>query len=293
MGSGAVEFLQESGLELTPEGLRRAAHLFGWLWHWSDEEQDRWKSVRVANMDGDEMLWHTASFSVADVEQTRQRLLARSDIEQEQADEFVWIQRSGPAVRKMGGPVNLGRIELVDAELILSVNSSRRFAKARKWIEKLPGVEFGNVATRDWNEAEADRPADERMATPDPVEMTPELAGAIQEMLNKQLMGWLDTSLPILGGQTPRQACKTPAGRQQVAMLIRTMPDPMGPVAVHVPRQAMLENLGLVDQPAAPTPRAMPSPTMPSMPSPSAGRTGRNDPCPCGSGKKYKKCCGR
>ncbi len=23
----------------------------------------------------------------------------------------------------------------------------------------------------------------------------------------------------------------------------------------------------------------------------SAGSTGRNDPCPCGSGKKYKKCC--
>lgn len=24
-----------------------------------------------------------------------------------------------------------------------------------------------------------------------------------------------------------------------------------------------------------------------------AGKTGRNEPCPCGSGKKYKKCCGR
>jgi len=23
----------------------------------------------------------------------------------------------------------------------------------------------------------------------------------------------------------------------------------------------------------------------------SAGAVGRNDPCPCGSGKKYKKCC--
>ena len=23
-----------------------------------------------------------------------------------------------------------------------------------------------------------------------------------------------------------------------------------------------------------------------------AGAVGRNDPCPCGSGKKYKKCCG-
>jgi len=21
------------------------------------------------------------------------------------------------------------------------------------------------------------------------------------------------------------------------------------------------------------------------------GKTGRNDPCPCGSGRKYKKCC--
>jgi preprotein translocase subunit SecA len=24
-----------------------------------------------------------------------------------------------------------------------------------------------------------------------------------------------------------------------------------------------------------------------------AGRVGRNDPCPCGSGKKFKKCCGK
>ncbi|MBI4507767.1 MAG: SEC-C domain-containing protein, partial [Chloroflexi bacterium] len=24
-----------------------------------------------------------------------------------------------------------------------------------------------------------------------------------------------------------------------------------------------------------------------------AGKVGRNDPCPCGSGKKYKKCHGR
>ena len=25
----------------------------------------------------------------------------------------------------------------------------------------------------------------------------------------------------------------------------------------------------------------------------SAPKVGRNDPCPCGSGKKYKHCCGR
>ncbi len=29
-----------------------------------------------------------------------------------------------------------------------------------------------------------------------------------------------------------------------------------------------------------------------ARPSPTFGKVGRNDPCPCGSGKKYKKCCG-
>jgi SWIM/SEC-C metal-binding protein len=30
----------------------------------------------------------------------------------------------------------------------------------------------------------------------------------------------------------------------------------------------------------------------PPIPATSAPKTGRNDPCPCGSGKKFKKCCG-
>jgi hypothetical protein len=34
-----------------------------------------------------------------------------------------------------------------------------------------------------------------------------------------------------------------------------------------------------------------PAPAMRSRAAP-AGRVGRNDPCPCGSGKKFKKCCG-
>ena len=40
-----------------------------------------------------------------------------------------------------------------------------------------------------------------------------------------------------------------------------------------------------------------PAPTPPSSPAApvntsSSKKVGRNDPCPCGSGKKYKKCCG-
>lgn len=39
-----------------------------------------------------------------------------------------------------------------------------------------------------------------------------------------------------------------------------------------------------------------PAPMMQAQPAAGAApksQVGRNDPCPCGSGKKYKKCCGR
>jgi len=46
---------------------------------------------------------------------------------------------------------------------------------------------------------------------------------------------------------------------------------------------------------------SLPTPNRPSLAAPLLGsspdaeskRVGRNDPCPCGSGKKYKKCCMR
>ncbi|GEM_PF-462041 len=54
----------------------------------------------------------------------------------------------------------------------------------------------------------------------------------------------------------------------------------------------LIENRGFTPQELAqlgilrPKPQSGPS-VLPS------GKTGRNDPCPCGSGKKYKKCCGK
>lgn len=49
-------------------------------------------------------------------------------------------------------------------------------------------------------------------------------------------------------------------------------------------RMPSLERIDFIQR-AKDTPK-----TKPLSPSP---KVGRNDPCPCGSGKKYKKCCGR
>ena len=45
-------------------------------------------------------------------------------------------------------------------------------------------------------------------------------------------------------------------------------------------------------QPPAEAPVAPPIDLTPPVPFRAPPKPGRNDPCPCGSGKKYKKCCG-
>jgi hypothetical protein len=47
-----------------------------------------------------------------------------------------------------------------------------------------------------------------------------------------------------------------------------------------------LYNSSIAHKPPKSTPASVPA-------RPEGWKTGRNEPCPCGSGKKYKKCCGR
>lgn len=296
MGTEAVDFLRYCGMKFTPEGLQKEAHKFGRLWAWMDEWRANWKPPRMCNTDGDELLWHTASFSVGNPDQTRQALMLRDDIDHdEEADELVWSREAKGNNRVIGETVTLGRIEFVGNELVLTVNSAKRFETARRWLEKLPGVAFKGVQTRRWDLAEKDRPLDERISAPEPIEMTPELADSLQEMMDKHYISWLDTPLPALNGKTPRQACRTKAGRQEVTMLIRTMPDPAGPVPIRAPREAMLRELGLEEESSlSPLGGSQePEPPIPIEGISSKPKVPRNAPCPCGSGRKYKKCCGR
>ena len=51
--------------------------------------------------------------------------------------------------------------------------------------------------------------------------------------------------------------------------------------------------IAVSEPPAAPLPAAERKPWTPPVPFRAPPKTGRNDPCPCGSGKKFKKCCGK
>ena len=70
---------------------------------------------------------------------------------------------------------------------------------------------------------------------------------------------------------------------------------PSGPVSA---KEAFATLMGVSPEQVRAVPQrgAQPPPGMggtPARPVTAGPRVGRNDPCPCGSGKKYKKCCGR
>jgi preprotein translocase subunit SecA len=60
------------------------------------------------------------------------------------------------------------------------------------------------------------------------------------------------------------------------------------------PEAAKFEGPPEEENNAGPAASVMLSPKAAAKPIQSShSKVGRNDPCPCGSGKKYKKCCGR
>jgi len=244
----AVEYLESLGVNLTREGLIRDTNKFGWLWRWYDERAAKGHIPRLCNTDGEELIWHTASFSVLDERIVTEALANRPDVDyDDEAEGYVWCRQQDTDARILGETLSLGRIHFVLDELILDVNSAERFEAARKWLEQLPGVKYLDVKTQDSSEGPVEVPMDDRIGPKETVAMTPELTSHLQESFRQHYMGWLDSPLPMLGGKTPRQMCGTETGRKKMAMLIRTIPNPVGNqgVAIDVPRDEMLRELGL------------------------------------------------
>jgi uncharacterized protein len=68
---------------------------------------------------------------------------------------------------------------------------------------------------------------------------------------------------------------------EQLDALTAAAPDKIGPWVVTLNAWRLANHTPMRDFTATPSSFAAPP-----------GKIGRNDPCPCGSGKKYKKCCG-
>jgi len=237
----ALALLESLGVDLSSDGLRRSSHLVGRLWELLLERENA--APRLSNTDGEPLAWHTATFRVADEAALARALSKRRDVEyDEEEGEWTWLRSGGPAPG-YGDNTALGRLEMMGDRLVLEVNSAGRLARARPWIEALPGVSFERATARDvMSDA---RPADDKLRAR-PVPVGPEMLRMIEQMHRDFLRGWVDQPIPALGGLSPRQACKAADGRRRVERLVRTMPAARYPGGtLPLPRDELLRELGI------------------------------------------------
>ena len=245
----AVEYLKALGVELTAEGLRRGAIKFGRLWAWFDDQMEEDTFPQLRNSDGEELVLQTASFKVGDEKAVRDAFRRRADIDYDEEEEvYEWFREQDHDAILVGDTVMLGHMRFVVDELILEVNSEERLQAARRWLEAIPGVVFQGARMQTIDPDATDIPPDDRIRSEPDIILDPAVIAQVQESFREHYMKWLDMSLPMLQGKSPRQVCKTEEGRKKIAMLIRSIPMPVGNIQIEVPRDEMLREIGLATQ---------------------------------------------
>jgi HEAT repeat protein len=101
----------------------------------------------------------------------------------------------------------------------------------------------------------------------------------------RELCGPALIASTLLGVDPPRDAghWRQERARQRAAIAAASVPSP----------DTQTASAQKITPPAAATRQERLGPEVAVLPENTRHRVGRNDPCPCGSGKKYKKCCGQ
>ncbi len=166
-----------------------------------------------------------------------------------------WV-KAGNRQHKGWDNTILGTLRLERRRLVADVNSARRADRLKREIAKRLGkaATFVDMTVIDPSQAVAERRL--QRAARDPHgkperEAPPELRPIEEEMVRRHWEEWLDTRVPALGNKTPRQAARTPGGRERLEALLAVFERD----AEHSPmREAthlvdIRERLGLAKQP--------------------------------------------
>ena len=144
---------------------------------------------------------------------------------------FPWA-KAGNARHAQWSRTTLGEIRIDGARLTVEVNSEERAEAFKQEMERRLGdrAEFRHAVVSSLEKMpedlennpqgpEARRFARTKRST-DTLNDSPEARRLLKEAADKHWSGWLDTSLPALKDETPRQATKTEKGRERLEALL-------------------------------------------------------------------------
>ncbi len=120
----------------------------------------------------------------------------------------------------------LGQVMLTAGAIRVSVNSVKRAKKIRGLIEQRLRRDAlylrQTIESMDalLDPSRRDEPDGLEAPEASPIRSTPEGRAYVEEMNRRHWEGWLDGKVPALGNITPRQAAKTPLGRERLEALL-------------------------------------------------------------------------
>ncbi len=183
---------------------------------------------QLVTAEGDAFVYATAHYGHSAMEEIRQILqpldeFKLGDVEPE-ADgslRFAWFEtQPDPHSRApIGGQRVLATLTLTAKTLEIETMSQQRLDNCRQRLEQLLGdrLRLQSAETKSARQALRESERRPRPQPSEPVVVPPEF---IAEMEEKMLSQWIDDSIPALDGLTPREAVKTPEGRQKVLDLL-------------------------------------------------------------------------
>lgn len=182
--------------------------------------------IHLTTPEGDEIVFTSAHYRHADMEDIRSILQKADDFgfdeemepEPDGSFHFPWFE-TRPEASQSFTPIGqrvLAHLTLTPRKLDVETVSQQRLDDCRQRLEQLLGDRIHLVETRAKSAEQSLREAPPSEPE-EPFIPPPEF---IAEMEEKMLRQWIDESIPALGGLTPREAVKTPEGRQKVLELI-------------------------------------------------------------------------
>lgn len=143
---------------------------------------------------------------------------------QNEKDQFVWVGK--PKSCSQQDQILKGEIAIGPDDLETECNSEMRDKTIRRRLLKT----FGTILTHESTYLEPFRPRkgsgkspmtkEEKTNLFDMSSLSPEESRQMKAHFDQIHMRWLDESVPLLGGKTPRQVARSPKGKEQIAAMI-------------------------------------------------------------------------
>ncbi len=228
----------KGAISVAPERLRRAESAVLELYRHIAERLLERRLPALQNTDGDPLSLRSVVFNVSSPQEAFDALKhlalgdSDDDLRREAALEvdgslkrvrFSWLKRGNARNRTWDNTV-LGSVEIDGTRLFVEVNSGKRERVLRGIVAKALGERARYRATEIQSLekllTEHRAPARAAEDSASLVEL-PEVKAKIGEMMARYYEQWVNDSIPALGGRTPLEAVKDPAGREAVEALLR------------------------------------------------------------------------